>query len=264
MQWSADTTERAHITEVKVPSRSGNNQSYNPQICRWLDRSEKHRNFSLAISITQSQRGRDCDSLGLPDEDPINNGGQDGHNDSDDDGGTDNDSDDKDGTRRNSPYGLATRDQDLFARSVRLLNNIAPSTPVPLRVFHSETTAFQLNHLPSLKNATIDDVAATFKIPDLRPALIDYIRRARNLHSAVFRLGQRRTSPSGTDLPFTHLNVWYSVRMQMQTTDAPGLTDPQRVCASPPSKEWPLGRYDAALVSNGTALGPGLGGRERP
>lgn len=33
IQWSADTTERAHITEVKVPGQSGNNQSYNPQIC---------------------------------------------------------------------------------------------------------------------------------------------------------------------------------------------------------------------------------------
>ena len=53
IQWSADTTKRVHITEVKVPSRSGNNQSYNPQICWWLNRSEKHRNFSLAISITQ-------------------------------------------------------------------------------------------------------------------------------------------------------------------------------------------------------------------
>jgi len=34
MQWSADTTEHAHITEIKVPGWSGNNQSYNPQICQ--------------------------------------------------------------------------------------------------------------------------------------------------------------------------------------------------------------------------------------
>lgn len=48
----------------------------------------------------------------------------------------------------------------------------------------------------------------------------------------------------------------------MRTTDAPGLTDPQRVCAFPPSEEWPLGRYDTVLLSNGNALGPGLGGME--
>jgi len=51
IQWSANTTEWAHIMEVKVPGRSRNNQSYNPQICRWLDQSEKHQNFSLALLI---------------------------------------------------------------------------------------------------------------------------------------------------------------------------------------------------------------------
>jgi len=33
IQWSADRTEHAHITEIKVPGRSGNNQDHNPQIC---------------------------------------------------------------------------------------------------------------------------------------------------------------------------------------------------------------------------------------
>ena len=42
MQWSADTTEHAHITEVKVLGRSGNNRCYNPQICRHLNQMEKH------------------------------------------------------------------------------------------------------------------------------------------------------------------------------------------------------------------------------
>ena len=51
IQWSADRTEHAHITEIKVPGRSGNNQDHNPQICRWLDRSEKHQNFSLALQL---------------------------------------------------------------------------------------------------------------------------------------------------------------------------------------------------------------------
>ena len=36
MQWSADRTEHAHITEIKIPGRSGNNRSYHPQICRHL------------------------------------------------------------------------------------------------------------------------------------------------------------------------------------------------------------------------------------
>ena len=48
--------------------------------------------------------------------------------------------------------------------------------------------------------------------------------------------------------------------MQMRTSDVEGMTDPQRVCAAPPSDDWPFGRYDTVLISNGTEPGPGLGG----
>jgi hypothetical protein len=53
-QWSADTTERCHITEIKNPSRSTNNQEYEAQICRHLDRDEKCRQFNLATAILES------------------------------------------------------------------------------------------------------------------------------------------------------------------------------------------------------------------
>ena len=242
MQWSADTTERAHITEVKIPGRSGNNQSYNPQICRWLDRSEKHQNFSLALSIQHSHHNENEDTLDLPDQDLMD--------DTSNDHGED------------ILYGhsQAAEHQDLFACSTQLSRNTTPSTPLPLRIFHTKTTAFQLNRLPSLRKVAVDEIATKFKIPDLRAALADYIRRARDLRSTIFKLGQRRTSPSDADLPFTHINVWYSARMQMQTTDATGTTTPQRMCALPPSEEWPFGRYDTVLLSNGTPFGPGLGG----
>ena len=248
IQWSADATEHAHITEVKVPGWSGNNQSYTPQICRWLDRSEKHRNFSLALSIQHTQHSRDDqneDDLDLLDQDPA-----------------DDTSDEND---ERTPHGpsTTTQQQDFFAHSAWLSNNITPSTPLPLRTFHTETTAFQLNRLPSLKEVTVEEVATKFKIPDLCPALADYVRRVRTLDSTIFKLGQRRTSSPDADLPFTHLNVWYSARMQMQTTDATGITTPQRVCASPSSAEWPFGHYDTVLLSNGTPLGPSLGGAKR-
>jgi hypothetical protein len=43
MQWLVDPTERTHITEIKHPSKSTNNQEYESQICRYLDRAEKCR-----------------------------------------------------------------------------------------------------------------------------------------------------------------------------------------------------------------------------
>ena len=51
IQWSADVTERAHITEIKVPSHAANRQKYEAQIVRHLDHAEKCRRFDLATAL---------------------------------------------------------------------------------------------------------------------------------------------------------------------------------------------------------------------
>ena len=53
-QYSMDATEHAHITKIKNPARSGNNQNYETQICRDLDRTDKLRRFDIATSIRES------------------------------------------------------------------------------------------------------------------------------------------------------------------------------------------------------------------
>jgi hypothetical protein len=244
MQWTADTTEHAHITEIKVPGRSGNNQSYSPQICRWLDRAEKHRNFTLALSIHELQL--QAHTTSIPEQlhdDPDNS-----------------DSDSTDDQDQNATHWDSSQ-PDIFSRAMWLSSNVTPLTPLPLRTLYTETTAFQLNFRPSLPSISIDDAAAKFKLPDLRPALADYVHRSRILQSSMAKIGQRRLSPPDAALPFDHLQVWYSVRMQMRASDATGLTDPQRVSAMPPASDWSLGRYDTVLLSNGTAVGPGIGGK---
>ena len=247
MQWSADVTEHAHITEIKVPGRSGNNHSYNPQICRWLDRSEKHRNFTLALSVRELQ---------------AHNTGTHDHNDGDpDDPAPDADPDPDDDDIQTNILLQNSHHSDLFSRAARLSANIAPTTPLPPRILCTNTTAFHLNFHPSLPNITVDDAALKFKLPDLRPALADYIHRSQDLQSSTFKIGQRRSSPPNAGLPFTHLRVWYSVWMQMRSSDAAGLTDPQRVSAMPAADDWPFGRYDTVLFANGTASGSGLGGK---
>lgn len=233
IQWSADTTEHAHITEIKVPGRSGNNQDYNPQICRWLDRSEKHRNFSLALHLLMS------------DTDPVDS------------------LDDEDDTNNNDPLDdlpPTTSPLNFFTQAVQLSMNISPSTPLPLRTFCIENTAFHLNRHPNLVESTIEEVAVKFGLPDLRPALADYIQRTRNLQSATFKIGQRRSAHSKPELPFDRLRVWYSVRIQVRLTDSADVSDVRRVCAEPPSPDWPFGRYDTVLLSDGSAPGQGLHG----
>ena len=268
IQWSADATEHVHITEIKVPGRSGNNQSYNPQICRWLDCSEKHRNFALALSIHELQHHKN------PNNNDIDNGGDGGS----DNGGGDNsgsgssdnnsggggDSDDGDDADEEGRCEILHRDssrEDFFSRAASLSANIKPTTPLPLRTLCTDTTAFQLNFYPSIPNITVDEAATKFRLPDLRPALADYIHRSRDLQLSTFKIGQRQLSPPpGFALPFTHLCVWYSVQMQMCSSDADGPTDSQRISAMPAMDNWPFGRYDTVLLSDGTLPGPGLGG----
>ena len=51
IQFSADVTERAHITEIKNPAHAGNNQHNKSQICYDLDHTDKLHCFELATSI---------------------------------------------------------------------------------------------------------------------------------------------------------------------------------------------------------------------
>ncbi|KAI6037163.1 hypothetical protein BKA83DRAFT_4120725 [Pisolithus microcarpus] len=54
LQWSADTTEHAHIEVIKDPASTTNNHSYNTQICQSLDHSEKCQLFDTALALRGS------------------------------------------------------------------------------------------------------------------------------------------------------------------------------------------------------------------
>ncbi|KAG2056815.1 hypothetical protein BDR06DRAFT_1005724 [Suillus hirtellus] len=68
-QWSADITEHAHITEIKDPARSSNNNNYNTQICRHLNCAEKCRRFELATSLLDHRQRGEEEGLDLDAED---------------------------------------------------------------------------------------------------------------------------------------------------------------------------------------------------
>jgi len=73
MQWTADITEHAHITEIKWPACAGNNQNYYSQIVRHLDCHEKCFHFDLAmhfVSIEQ-ELGEGDEHEHEPDKDVL-------------------------------------------------------------------------------------------------------------------------------------------------------------------------------------------------
>ncbi|KAG2096725.1 uncharacterized protein F5147DRAFT_778234 [Suillus discolor] len=63
-QWSVDVTEHVHITVVKDPARSTNNNNYDPQICRYLDRADKCNRFELATSLLDHSQREDPGVVG--------------------------------------------------------------------------------------------------------------------------------------------------------------------------------------------------------
>ncbi|KAJ7705774.1 hypothetical protein B0H16DRAFT_1668181 [Mycena metata] len=222
LQWTADVTEHAHITEVKDPASNSNNQGYEAQICRHLDRRDKCDLFNLAISMKTEL---DVDYLG-GDEDP---GDEDDHD---------------------CPNMLSGRNTvDYFTYSVSLLGGEYPNAPTPFRTFTSEddVTAFHLNRDHVGHRVTIEDASTRFCLPDLKDALLAFIQRGPTNPLIV---GGRRPKLSDDQPAFTYLQLWHSIRIQTRSYhDSQQLLEPETVNAAPPKGVWRSGRGDPVLVN---------------
>ena len=149
MQWTADVTEHAHVTEIKQPACSGNNQDYYTQIAQHLDRSDKCFQFNVATQFASMEQGR------LEEE-----------------------SDDQEDEHEPESETLHTIHYYLPARvSVNYFEvadaNSVQNPSVPPNIFASSTTAFRLAVRPSLQ-ASIDKALEIYGLPNLCLALNDY------------------------------------------------------------------------------------------
>jgi len=228
MQWSADVTEHAHVQEIKVPARAGNNQNYYSQIARYLDRSEKCFRFDLATHLhsqgSQVNRGED-------DEDEVFEQG-DEHESYPEDSSV---ADHMAAFRPISNY---------FAVADALRRGSIPTAIKPYRTFSTTTTAFHLASKPSLR-LSLDEAAEMFKIPDLRQALVEYLHRLENGTHIV-----SGTRSNHCTLPFDRIQIWYKVRTQQMQYYISKVPDaPQTLRAVPPSTSCPHGLYDAVVIN---------------
>ena len=254
MQWTADITERCHVTEIKVPSRSSNNQEYESQICRYLDREEKCRHFDLATAVREAR----VDLRSLPD-----NADRDFLDDGVEDGLSEDPEEPHDGPLRivNTTRELLTHIQPVaplsgarrrhgnyfdLARSLR--QGLYPRAPLPFRTDVHGNTAVHLSRDPTMKAMSIDDAMTLFNLPDLRGALADYL--ARRDAGISIQIGGRRVADSNCFLPFHRIQVWTKVQLQRRSYHAPHLVlPPQTINAWPPSDSWPFGRSDVILCN---------------
>jgi len=256
IQWSADATEHAHIEVVKDPARSGNNQEYESQICRSLDRSDKLRNFDLATAVLEAnidfRAFFNSESLGDDDDDTFD--------------ANSNSNDNHFQTIVSSSevllseidtvsgVGAASRHiVDYFHLSAELLAGQHLMAPRPYRTFQSShNVACHLIRDPTYKRTLVDEVSAMFSLPDLRGAIGDYLGRisGKSGKPHISTIGGRRLSGMQCMLPFTHIQVWNRVRVQARAYHYPHHPLPAHtINAYPPSPDRPLGHYDSVIIN---------------
>ena len=155
MQWTADVTEHAHVTEIKQPTRSGNNQNYHTQIVRHLNHNKRCLRFDIATHFASIEEdGSEEDDEAHEDEhepDPE--------------------------TLNMKCYHLPSHPPiNYFEVSKAIASSVVSTSVLPPRTFASSTTAFRLAFKPSLW-ISIDEAAELYGIPDLQSAVTDYFRR---------------------------------------------------------------------------------------
>ena len=250
MQWSAEATERCHITEIKDPSHSTNNQNYESQICRHLDRNEKCRRFDLATAICEAQF--DINSRGDGHHDPSF---EDNDLFEDEEGQPpaiqfDTTSDLLTSIQLTAPASRSLqRHTNYFKLANALENDQYPQAPKPYRTFVGGGTALHLTRDATMK-ISVEDAMEKFALPDLRGALVDFITRLED--NSPLTIGGRRSASStaSASLPFDEIQIWVRLQIQNQSYHAPhDVLPPQTVNASPPSNPWLFGRSDVTLIN---------------
>ncbi|KIJ12071.1 hypothetical protein PAXINDRAFT_15099 [Paxillus involutus ATCC 200175] len=179
VQWSADMTKHAHIEVVKDPAALTNHHHFDSQICRYLDQMEKCRAFETATRLSSLLHTGVGSGQDIPDSEVDLAAG-----DMDD---PDEDPEEHPMALLNDIWALKCPIPNFFAIAESLLTVAPGSIPYPIRTFTSGLTTFRLNYDPSIKHIVIDKVAKMFDIPDLCPAITDYLGHegpyAQNFHS---------------------------------------------------------------------------------
>ncbi|KAF8449211.1 hypothetical protein L210DRAFT_3609588 [Boletus edulis BED1] len=234
MQWSADATEHAHVREIKVPARSGNNRNYYDQIAHHLDRSDKCFRFDVATYFA----ARHEKSL-LSEEDDLDFDQEDDH-----------DELDAPSLHEHMKISISCLSVNYFVIADAIAHGCIPNAPRPHRTFATSTTTFHIADKPSLQT-TVDEATVLFGITDLRPALLEFLQRVQDQN--VHDVSGIRTQDLHGQLPFDHIQVWYRLHVQRHLYHEDTRVDaPQTLRAFPPSPDCPHGLYDAVVISPGS------------
>ena len=96
----------------------------------------------------------------------------------------------------------------------------------------------------------VDDVAEKFRLPDLCPALTDFICHYAPDSSVNYVIGGWQRGMPNTNFSFAKIEVWSSAHVQTKAFHNVNKVMPsQHISACPPCNDWPLGCYDNVIVN---------------
>jgi hypothetical protein len=236
-QWTSDITERCHITHAKTPYRMSNRRNFHEQCTRFMDRVEKVRIFNLYTTLKAGNASllnemvyeASAVAAHYPEAVWLS-------------------------------HALSPDEVNVGGNISRSANSLFTKGRSHLSDDH--TTAFLVTHRPHLPNVLVDDAATQFHLPDLRGALGDFFA-LEITHAA--RRGHRRSRPD-SELPWSHVNIWTSFRLQRRSAQNPDILIPTRtIQALAPSATMPYGRCNTVLVDDvgGTGNQTTLSGSHR-
>ncbi|KAG1812038.1 hypothetical protein EV424DRAFT_1473622 [Suillus variegatus] len=197
MQWTADTTEHAHI-------------------CCHLDCADKCRRFELAVNL-----------LDLSNQHAY----------------LDEDNDDID----------IDIDDDHDILATILLHKEVGTIPQLLRTFVvGQCIAIHLAYDPSIRALFIDDTALKFNLPNLQPALADFLHCKDTYgNDHIHTIGGARRAGPDASLPFDKMQIWFKVQLQDMDIHNASIVQPaQTLNCAPPCDLWTSGRYDTVIVNH--------------
>ncbi|KAG1840425.1 hypothetical protein C8R48DRAFT_679594 [Suillus tomentosus] len=150
-----------------------------------------------------------------------------------------------------------TRTTSNYFSKIRMLAATRHGIPQahPPRTFLAGSTAVHLYCNPTYTGLKIDDIADQFNIPDLRHALSDFFQRDARNEDGVFevRVPRRSLINCPLNIPFKHIQVWHTVRLQQACLHDPSIVLPAQIMHASACPGWPKGRQDVAIFNINSA-----------
>ncbi|KAH8983937.1 hypothetical protein EDB92DRAFT_1936602 [Lactarius akahatsu] len=215
IQWTADVTERLHITEVKHPFRATNHCNFEEQCARILDRLERMKLFNFFCKFLANG------DLKL--SNPV------------------------------VAEAALTAQQDLhlvlpptMATCEEIVMSQCPMRNYFLKglVSSNSLAMFHLNKTPDITSISIGEAAHLYALQDFWPALGDFMSRlSHQQHRGC------RVSRGCPNVGFEDIRIWFRFRIQLHSVhDQHVLLPAQTVQVLLPSQKHPHGLCDTILI----------------